>query len=107
MQQVTRKKPQSVVNNLYGDIDVSKVSAWCFEFGDANDRLVKKLIPRSECYVKAGLQDVDESLFNSNDVRPYHVDVWKAKSSNYSKYGKFKTNYELKESETNSLSDFL
>ena len=92
-----KKTPHAVCNTIHGTIGVDLVHAWCFEHGDVNDRLLKKWIPKAQCYVKAGLQDLPDYLFKNSDIRKHHVDVWNEKAKNYKRCGKFKTNYEIKE----------
>jgi len=92
-----RKTPHSVVSTLFSTAGVDLVHAWVFEIeNDENSRLVKKWIPKCQCYVKDGTQDLPDYLFREYDVRKYHVDVWNAKAKNWRKEKKFLTNYELK-----------
>jgi hypothetical protein len=72
------------------------VYAWCFESGDVEDKIIKKWIPKSQCYVKSGLQDLPDYAFTCSDIRKFHVDVWNEKAKNYKRYGKFRTNYQLR-----------
>lgn len=102
-----RKTPHATVNTIYGTIGTDMVNAWCFENGDINDKLVKKWIPKSQCYVKAGLQDLPDYAFTSSDVRKCHVDVWNEKSKNHKRYGKFLTNYEIKKDRLNFTLEHL
>ena len=92
----SRKTPHSVVNTLYG-LGVDQVYAWCFENGNPEDKLVKKLIPKSHCYVAENTQDIPDYAFRPEDLRKYHVDVWNQKCKNHKKSGKFLTDYELNE----------
>ena len=90
-----KKTPHAVCNTIYGTTGVDLVHAWCFENDNIHDRLVKKWIPKSQCYVRAGLQDLPDYLFKDGDLRKFHVDVWNEKSKNHKKCGKFLTNFEL------------
>lgn len=90
-----RKTPHATVNTIFGTIGTDMVNAWCFENGHINDRIIKKWIPKSHCYVNAGLQNLPDYAFKSSDLRKYHVDVWNQKAKNYREHGKFATNYEL------------
>jgi len=90
-----RKTPHATVNTVFGTISTDLVNAWVFENGDIHDKLVKKWIPKSQCYVEANLQDLPDYLFRDYDIRKYHVDVWNEKAKNYRRYGKFLTNYQL------------
>ena len=108
---IYKKTPHAVCNTIYGTTGVDLVHAWCFENGNIDDRLVKRWIPKAQCYVKAGLQDLPDYLFKDSDVRKCHVDVWNEKSKNHKKYGKFLTNFELqqfiKEQEANKIASVI
>jgi hypothetical protein len=91
-----RKTPHATVNTIYGTTGTDMVNAWCFENGNIDDKLVKKWIPKSQCYVKENLQDLPDYAFTSSDIRKFHVDVWNEKAKNYKRYGKFRTNYQLR-----------
>ena len=92
-----RKTPHAVVNTVFGTTGTDMVYAWCFENGNTEDKLVKKLIPKSQCYVAANLQDLPDYMFKEGDIRKYHVDVWNQKAKNHKNTGKFLTDYELNE----------
>jgi len=102
-----RKTPHATVNTIYGTIGTDMVNAWCFENGNIDDKLVKKWIPKSQCYVKEGLQDLPDYAFTSSDVRKFHVDVWNEKSKNYRRHGKFLTNHQLKTDQEKSTLENL
>lgn len=107
-----RKTPHAIVNTVFGTAGVDMVYAWCFENNNIEDKLVKKLIPKSQCYVNANLQDQPDYMFKDSDMRKYHVDVWNEKAKNYDRYNKFLTNYELtmyheKQSETARSAELL
>lgn len=91
-----RKTPHATVNTVFGTVGTDMVYAWCFENNNIEDKLVKKLTPKSQCYVKANLQDLPDYMFKDGDIRKYHVDVWNEKAKNYDRYNKFLTNYELR-----------
>jgi hypothetical protein len=92
-----RKTPHAVVNTVFGTSGTDMVEAWCFEFGKPDDRTLKRWIPKSNCYVEKGLQDLPDYAFKDGDIRKYHVDVWNAKSTNLRRVGKFLTNWEYDE----------
>jgi hypothetical protein len=102
-----RKTPHATVNTIYGTVGTDLVHAWCFENGNKEDKIIKKWISKSQCYVKAGLQDLQDYAFTSSDIRKYHVDVWNEKAKNYKRHGKFSTNYELKQNSENSTLENL
>ena len=93
----SRKTPHAAKTDLFGDKFVMQVWAWCFENGNLSDRLIRKRIPICRCYVKSGRQHIPDNELTLDDVRPYHVDVWNAKSKNLKKHGFFKVDYELDE----------
>lgn len=90
-----RKTPHAVLNTVHCTQGTNMVYAWCFEFGDVNDRLVKKLIPITHVYVKADKQDLGDDSFKQADVRKVHVDVWAEQRRNHRAVGKWMTNRQL------------
>ena len=103
-----RKTPHAMADNVYGGKSVDKVWAFCFKQGDPDAELIKKYIPKSNCYTKPGTQNLPDDKFKSTDIRKWHTSVWNQKSANYAKFGMFKTNYEIREFfERASLSEHL
>lgn len=90
-----RKTPHVVKKDIFGDKFIATIRAQCFEFGNKEDRVVYKVIPLCQCYVKPGRQHIPDYELTIDDVRPYHVDVWNAKSTNMKKHGMFLTDYEI------------
>lgn len=93
---ICRKTPHSVIETLFG-IGVDMVEAWCFVDGDSDNPLVKRWIPKAQCYVSPNTQDKPDYDFTDGDMRKYSVDVWNAKCLNRRRFGAWKTNFELQE----------
>jgi hypothetical protein len=79
---------------------------------DYSSRVVKKILPICQIYVKKGCQDIADYKLRPEHVRNCSCDVWNARSTNLKKYGTFKTDWEISEeirieSETISLENFL
>ena len=99
---INRKTPHAKIHTIEGK-GTNKKLVWDFEFGNVNDRLVKKLIPITRCYVKSGNQDVPDYVVTSADMRNCSTRVWNAMSKNWKKFRKFKTNYQIKQEQEENL----
>ena len=103
-----RKTPHAVTANIYGGLSTDTVWADCFKDNDEDGPCVKKHIPKSQVYVAANTQGLEDYKFTSKDLRPTHTTVWNQKAKNYKKYGKFMTNYQLAEyNDRASLANFV
>lgn len=96
------RKTAITTANIYGGQSVDMKLVWCFEFGNDNDKLVKRYVPKVEVYA------VPNAKYNGNipskALRNIHKDVFIAKEKNLKRYGKFATNHELKKmQETNAV----
>ena len=91
----SRKTPHAVKKDLFGERFIATIEAHCFETGKVDASVILKRIPIAQCYVKEGCQGIADYDLTTNDVRPYHVDVWNAKAKNLKKFGVFKTNWEI------------
>ena len=86
-----RKTPHAVTANIYGGLSTDTVWADCFKDNDEDGPCVKKHIPKSQVYVAANTQGLEDYKFTSKDLRPTHTTVWNQKAKNYKKYGKFRS----------------
>jgi len=103
-----RKTPHAITSNIYGGKSTDTTWAWCFANGDPDAKIIRKHIPKAHVYVAPNTQDIPDDQFRKVDLRAWHVDVWNQKVKNRDSFGKFMTNYEIREFLSKSnLSAFL